>query len=332
MGWTDSSGVETALVMHYDGSSWTTSGILTLSNFYSSSLYSVHALASNDVWAVGEYAGNSASRDQTLILHWNGSAWGQVSSPNALNSNNNVLNGVAAVSTTDAWAVGYYINSSTAKKQTLIEHWNGSQWSKTDSPNIGSDNNQLQGVSVVNSNNVWASGSYTDSGVVYTLIMQWDGTSSTWSQVTSANPGLADILFKIAAIASDDIWSVGGYVPSGIQYHSLTEHWNGSAWTQSSSQNVTGTNSLRGLAPVESNAVWATGYGGSHTLAEYWDGSSWSIVDTPANQGTGNNLLYGASVTLGGSVAGGYDAWTVGYYTDSGVKKTLALRYHHPHP
>src|SRR3989442_1246659 len=35
VGWTDSSGVETALVMHYDGSSWTTSSILTLSNFYS---------------------------------------------------------------------------------------------------------------------------------------------------------------------------------------------------------------------------------------------------------------------------------------------------------
>jgi hypothetical protein len=198
------------------------------------------------------------------------------------------------------------------------------------SPNVGSGDNQLQGVSVVSSNNVWASGSYTDAnGQVYTLTMRWDGTS--WNTVTSANPGIANTFFKIAAIASNDIWSVGGYVPSGVQYHSLTEHWDGSTWTHISSPNTTGTNSLRGLAPVESNAVWATGYGGSHTLTEYWNGSSWSIVASP-NQGTGSNRLYGASVTPGGSVAGGYDAWTVGYFIDTstGLRKTLALRYHHP--
>ena len=168
---------------------------------------------------------------------------------------------------------------------------------------------------------MWASGSYNDNGGPYTLTLQWDGTS--WNYVTSPAPGTVSTFFKIAAIASNDIWSVGGYVPSGTLYHCLTEHWDGSAWTQVSCPNVTGTNSLRGVAAVASNAVWATGYGGTHTLTDYWDGSSWSIKPSP-NQGSGINYLYGVSVNPGGSLLGGYTAWSVGYYVDT---STISNRF-----
>ena len=42
----------------------------------------------------------------TLIEHWNGTAWTQVPSPNP--SGDNVLDGVAATSASNAWAVGFY--------------------------------------------------------------------------------------------------------------------------------------------------------------------------------------------------------------------------------
>src|SRR5579872_335860 len=82
----------------------------------------VAAVSASDVWAVGS-SGSQASSGQTLIERWNGASWSVVTSPNP-GSMYNILSGVAAVSASDVWAVGYYVNSSQVT-QTLVEHWNG---------------------------------------------------------------------------------------------------------------------------------------------------------------------------------------------------------------
>ena len=41
----------------------------------------------------------------------------------------NQLNGVSADSATDAWAVGFYLNSTRASRP-LILHWDGTAWSQ----------------------------------------------------------------------------------------------------------------------------------------------------------------------------------------------------------
>src|SRR5262249_39639220 len=72
------------------------------------------------VYAVGQYWNGSAY--QTLVARWNGTGWNQQPSPNPAGSTqDNVLNGVAAASSGNAWAVGYDGFSSS----TLIEHWDG---------------------------------------------------------------------------------------------------------------------------------------------------------------------------------------------------------------
>ncbi len=38
------------------------------------------------------------------------------------------LDGVAAISPSDAWAVGWYQNPSDANLYPLIEHWDGAEW------------------------------------------------------------------------------------------------------------------------------------------------------------------------------------------------------------
>jgi hypothetical protein len=40
----------------------------------------------------------------------------------------------------------------------LIEHWNGSGWSITSSPNVGANSNELNDVAVVSASNAWAIG------------------------------------------------------------------------------------------------------------------------------------------------------------------------------
>ena len=68
------------------------------------------------------------------------------------------LAGVAATSSTSAWAVGGY-NPHTAYR-TLIEHWNGKAWEVSTSPNRRRfSSNFLDAVATPSSTNILAVGS-----------------------------------------------------------------------------------------------------------------------------------------------------------------------------
>jgi hypothetical protein len=59
---------------------------------------------------VGSYATELDGFNQTLIEHWNGTAWKRVWSPNRGGSaNDDILAGVAASSSTNIWPVGYHL-------------------------------------------------------------------------------------------------------------------------------------------------------------------------------------------------------------------------------
>src|SRR6266480_4927512 len=96
-------------------------------------LHGVSALAENDVWAVGVSYNTERTLGSTLIEHWNGSRWSVVTSPNP-SSSVNKLNAVAAVSSTDVWAVG---TAPTPANTVLILHWNGVAWTVVSNPTSG---------------------------------------------------------------------------------------------------------------------------------------------------------------------------------------------------
>src|SRR5206468_7754100 len=106
----------------------------------------VSATSSSDVWAVGFACTGSCSSSnaQTLIEHWNGSAWSIVASPNV--NTNTYLYGVAALSASDAWAAGYANSCYGCAPSTLALHWDGTTWSVVPSPNVGSSSNNLEGI------------------------------------------------------------------------------------------------------------------------------------------------------------------------------------------
>src|SRR6266700_978575 len=115
-----------------------------------------------DAWAVGSDE-DGTGLNQTLIEHWNGSAWTVVASPD-VTGEDNFLNGVRAVSANDIWAVGESAGS--GADQTLILHWNGSKWAQvpSPSPNPGTDN-FLSAVAASSASNAWAVGWFTgDNG------------------------------------------------------------------------------------------------------------------------------------------------------------------------
>jgi hypothetical protein len=343
------------LALHWNGTKWskvaspnpggTSSG--------ASLLNGVSADSATDAWAVGYYVNPTTRALETLALHWNGTKWSTVSSPNpggtSMNVDNSILNGVSADSATDAWAVGYYNNPTTGAFETLALHWNGTKWSKVASPNPGGQtsmnvvNNILDGVSGDSATDAWAVGYYVNptTGATETLALHWNGTK--WSKVASPNPGgmtsTSDNseLTSVSANSATDAWAVGDYVvnPTTGASDTLALHWNGTKWIKVASPNPGGTNSdASSLTSVSASATdaWAVGSYFNpttfaiDTLALHWNGTKWSTVSSPNPGGTG---AFGTSFLSGVSANSATDAWAVGYYPNptTGAEDTLALHW-----
>jgi subtilase family serine protease len=171
------------LTEHWNGSNWTVVPSPDPGP-YSNGLSSVAAVSATDIWAVGSYDDSNGNLD-TLTEHWNGSNWTVVPSPSP-GPYSNGLSSVAAVSATDIWAVGNYMDSN-YNRYTLTEHWNGSNWTVVPSPDPGPYSNGLSSVAAVSATDIWAVGDYQTSwGGNNTLIEQWNGTS--WNVVPSPSP------------------------------------------------------------------------------------------------------------------------------------------------
>ncbi|MDQ6694891.1 MAG: S-layer homology domain-containing protein [Chloroflexota bacterium] len=266
------------LVEHWDGSAWSVIPSQNVSTGVNN-LRGVWAVASNDVWAVGYYA-NPARPGQTLVEHWDGSAWSVASNPNP-GTTANVLVGVSALTNNDVWVVGASFNGSNPG-QTLVEHWDGNAWSVVPSPNVGSSGSELVAVSAVAGNDVWAVGDHGSGNASQTLVEHWNG--SIWSVVPGPSPGTSTVLNGVSAVAGNDVWASGGYF-DGNATQTLAEHWDGTSWSVVPSQNPgAASNTFAGVSALVNNAVWAAGsYGGSTLVEEYGVGCGTS---TPQPTGT----------------------------------------------
>jgi hypothetical protein len=154
-------------VEHFNGSTWSIisspspipTGVLN-----ANVLLSVHAVSPIDVTAVGFVRGFGISTF-TLVEHWDGVKWSVVSSPNPSQSVFSTLTGLAVVSPSDMYAVGYFANPTSGQHQTLIEHFNGAKWSIVASPKKGLAQ-QLNGAfALPNTQNVWVGGAFSLVGI-----------------------------------------------------------------------------------------------------------------------------------------------------------------------
>lgn len=125
--------------------------------------------------------------------------WNIVKSPNV--GSTSILNGVAAVSPNDVWAVGY-----STGYQPLAEHWNGSSWHVVTTARIR-NGGILYGLAVVSANDIWAVGREFVGLNGKGLTEHWDGTQ--WSLVPSPNVQAGSALFGVTAISTNNVWAVG---------------------------------------------------------------------------------------------------------------------------
>jgi hypothetical protein len=263
------------LAEHWDGTSWTV--VPTPIEGGSALFNAVAATSAANAWAVGEIGPGPGvpAAASPLIEHWDGSAWS--AQPFAVPITGGTFTDVAATSPDNAWAVGYTGTVSEGTGQTtVIEHWDGSSWTRVSSPDPAGSANFLNGVAIIAPDDIWAVGfTISGSGVAQSLTMNWDG--STWSVVPSPNATSdGTVLHGVAGAASNDVWAVGQN-PS-CTCETVAMHWNGSTWTVVSTPDppTTYLNTLLGVTAISGDDVWAVGSANyASTLIEHWDGSSW---------------------------------------------------------
>jgi hypothetical protein len=308
---------ELTIIQHWDGTSWLTvpspnpgtAQACGNAAYEGNELWSVDAISSTDVWAVGNLCGPGTAR--TLSMHWDGTGWAVIPSPNKSPLDSSELSSVSAVASNDVWAVGNYQVAFQYEWETLIEHWNGTSWSIMPSPNPNdSDVTYLTGVSAVSANDVWAVG-YSQSGAK-PLIEHWDG--SAWSIVPAPYPSRSDFnsLYAVTAVSANDVWAVGyqNENEQGKNGQGFIVHWDGTQWSAVNSPIAGNATILLGVTANSSTDVTAVGYVTTSTIqwlpvTEHWNGRKWTVLPTP-NPGAVAQL-YGAA-TKGST-------WAVGAYS-----------------
>jgi plastocyanin len=234
------------LTLHYTGGAWSlipSPNIGTNSNF----LLGVEVVSATDVWAVG-YALDDISSVKTLILHYNGTSWSIVTSPNPAASGN-YLYAVSATASNDIWAVGATYVASATNLQTMIVHYNGTSWSTFASPNrVANTANLLLDVDATSSTQAWAVGFANGTEGFERIALKWNGTTWTLSQAANG----AGKLFAVASVSSGDVWAAGAT--------GLIQHWDGLTWQVVSAPSDVLMATYFGIAALPGGQLWSVGF------------------------------------------------------------------------
>jgi hypothetical protein len=220
------------VAMHWNGSAW--SGVSTPDpSLFDNELFYVAAFSSTDVWAVGDQEANSGDPFLSLAIHWNGTVWSTVSTPNDTGSN--IIAAVAPLEAGHAVGVGYggFVSAVSSAHGETWDLLTGGPSTAAPLAGPGSGDNILEAVAVSGAG-VWAVGFWRATTVSARQTLAFPGTwnssthTLTWGAMgTSASPGSANsVLFAVSAISPSVFWAAG-YANSGAFDQSLMESYCG---------------------------------------------------------------------------------------------------------
>lgn len=294
--------------LHYDGTAWTLVPSPNLDDGVR--LQDVVAIAPDDAWAVGFARNPSSLDDRNVAMHWDGTAWTIVPTPQPGGQFADRLLAVDAVASNDVWAVGVFDTLYPASSnRSLTLHWDGTEWRVVPrggpilhrfAPQPCDTYGGLAGITVVSPTDIWAVGDATTC--------HYDGTS--WQEVPSPQPEYPELAYPledVSAVSSDDVWAVGARItdtPYTVAWGNFAEHWDGQQWTRV--RQLGDAIVLLGVEAVASNDVWAVGRNDYGPRILHYDGSTWSDVATPE---------WGRAGRLAGvDSSAPNDLWAVGDY------------------
>jgi hypothetical protein len=314
-----------ALILHWNGHEWSkeSTGVPTGQDVNGSELTAVAASSASNAWAIGSFS--EVTAPHSVIVHWNGHAWKQVSFPEP--ADDRVLS-VSVTSATNAWVVG---EDGAAPYKPWALRWNGKAWKSVPMPKLPLTKTVgagLTGVSATSASNAWAVGVFNDlyAGAGSGFALHWNGKS--WSRVASTPAGQGSPV-GVAATAANDAWLIGCACQGGPD-GAVLGLWNGRTW-----KTVTTPVAKRGTFGAAGGAIAASGHlawaSGAYCAARCntenasyqafllrWTGSAWKQTALPDK----------SAGILGLAVTSAANAWAVGNLPSSdGFTKTAILHW-----
>ncbi len=219
------SGAQLPLVERWDGTAWQVVTTPALPGVTESNLSNAARIpGTQQLWAVGyTLKGPRPAYEQPLVERWDGAAWQVIKGPALPNGSlGGKLNGVAALSATDAWAVGEYYGSDHITR-ILNAHWDGTSWQVASSPDAWGS---LASVAAAGARDVRAVGHIAigDGANQHPLIERWDGTTWQTATVPALPSGTISGSLSIATDGAGNYWVVGSSMSATGNYHTLTLH------------------------------------------------------------------------------------------------------------
>jgi hypothetical protein len=205
------------LIETWNGTSWSITPSPNLSTV-DDQLTAVSCTSTIFCEAVGNGWSGGPSLD-TLIETWNGTVWTIASSPPPPGPVPS-LGGISCTSTTFCDAVGAY-SLGASGAGTLVENWNGTNWTVVPSPNQGTNGSELNGVSCTSPTFCEAADVYATTSSTAPLVETWDGTN--WTIDPSLGQGTGSQLNGASCTSSAFCVAAGEYSTTGSIYRTLIE-------------------------------------------------------------------------------------------------------------
>ncbi len=297
------------LLEHWDGRRWAYSAGASLGG-RQAYLTSVAALASDDVWAVGDFASIGPRLPAPLIEHWNGRSW-SLQPTRALTRLKTALpqtlTSVAALAPDDVWVLG----TPGSNSSDVYLHWNGTSWKLFRGPNIGVHYGSaaMQVIATDHRRHLWAAGGwmrrYGEAGV------PGGGTVESWNGrrwEVDRHAAWKEPLTRVSPVAPDDVWAItgGSFTTAGTYGISPVQvlHWNGSTWKVELSVGGASSVDLTGLAAVSADDAYVMGQDipTQQPFIDHWDGIRWRSLPLGPTGHIPRLGSIGLTVTADGSI------------------------------
>ncbi|WHT19170.1 hypothetical protein N8J89_39805 [Crossiella sp. CA-258035] len=221
------------------------------------------------------------------------------------------LTAVAALSDTQAYAVGYRLRSDTAADMLALR-WDGRTWTQHSTLPAESF---PQALAVRSATDMWAAGAGT---------AQWNGSS--WvRRALASDPGGTVTPEALALAEHNAVWVAGKAVPGAIKNGTpAVQRWDGTAWRRQTLPAL-GKGELNGIVSLGAGQALAVGaqFGTAgqpqRPLVLRLSNGQWRTEPVP--QPAGHSWL--SAVTSVSPT----EAWAVGATSVNGVEQPLALRW-----
>jgi alpha-tubulin suppressor-like RCC1 family protein len=165
------------LTEHWDGTSWTK----VAAPGATAELSAIYAIAPDDLWAVGQTTPQFGYPDN-VVEHWDGKSWTsyQVSNPRWAEQ---LMTGVAAVSHSNLWTVGYGLTDEEGNTHPVTWHWNGKIWRQVHPAH----SEYMRGIDATPAGDLWAAGDEGRYGSESTRIEHY--ADGSWKLAKAPSPG-----------------------------------------------------------------------------------------------------------------------------------------------